>query len=230
MPCLSPSAGKLANCIANLPLFKVWNLCNCSSWNIKRHPAFLLIPQHWWFHMCESIFAHYSVVCPFDGHKRIFLSLWIFFVETCIFPEKAMTTQTQTNSYAHIWLRVDIWFIYLYITAVEFQKRAKQKYDWKTQHKLYFWKDGGSRMSNVTFPFNSAPDHSTFPHNVKKSWTEKCSKDPTYATFLKCWGFKDVKCDIPMCQYQLFTSSFQAKFLKIRFTKVTCTCSVLMYM
>ena len=34
----------------------------------------------------------------------------------------------------------------------------------------------------------------------KKSWTEKCSKDPTYAIFLKSWGFKDVKYDILMCQ------------------------------
>ena len=31
-------------------------------------------------------------------------------------------------------------------------------------------------------------------------------------------------------QKKLFTSSFQAKFLKIRFTKVACTCSFLMYM
>ena len=71
-------------------------------------------------------------------------------------------------------------------------------------------------------------------------------KDPKYAIFFKSWGFKDVKYDIPMCQYhstrpqpiqlvptmqkKLFTSSFQAKFLKIRFTKVACTCSFLMYM
>ena len=73
-------------------------------------------------------------------------------------------------------------------------------------------------------------------NTCKKSWTEKCSKDPTYAIFLKSWGFKDVKYDIPMCQShstrpqpiqlvptmqkKLFMSSFQAKFLKIRFTKV----------
>ena len=50
--------------------------------------------------------------------------------------------------------------------------------------------------SYVSIPFNSAPAHSTRPHNAKK----------------------------------LFTSSFQAKFLKIRFTKFTgttsfwCTC------
>ena len=38
-------------------------------------------------------------------------------------------------------------------------------------------------------------------NTCKKSWTEKCLKDPTYAIFLKSWGFKDVKNDIPMCQY-----------------------------
>ena len=56
--------------------------------------------------------------------------------------------------------------------------------------------------------------------------------------------FNDVKYDIPMCQYhstrpqpiqlvptmqkKLFTSSFQAKFLKIRYTKVAGTSSFLM--
>ena len=49
-------------------------------------------------------------------------------------------------------------------------------------------------------------------------------------------GVQDVKYDIPMCQShstrphnakKLFTSSFQAIFLKIGFTKVTCTCSFL---
>ena len=53
----------------------------------------------------------------------------------------------------------------------------------------------------------------------------------------KAGTLKDVKYDIPMCQShstrphnarKLFTSSFQAKFLKIRFTKVTVTCSFLM--
>ena len=73
---------------------------------------------------------------------------------------------------------------------------------------------------------------------------EKCLKDPTYAIFLKSWGFRDVKCDIPMCQYhstrpqpiqlvptmqkKLFTLSFQPKFLKIRFTKVAASRSFLM--
>ena len=38
-------------------------------------------------------------------------------------------------------------------------------------------------------------------NTCKKSWTEKCSKDPTYAIFLESWGFRDVKYDIPMCQY-----------------------------
>ena len=62
----------------------------------------------------------------------------------------------------------------------------------------------------------------------------------------KAGTLKDVKYDIPMCQShstrprpiqlvptmqkKLLTSSFQAKFLKIRFTKVTCTSSFLMYM
>ena len=35
---------------------------------------------------------------------------------------------------------------------------------------------------------------------------------------------------IPTVQITLFTSSFQGKFLKIRVTKVTCTCSFFMYM
>ena len=40
---------------------------------------------------------------------------------------------------------------------------------------LYFWKAGGSGMSNiydiphVSIPFNSAPAHSTRPHNAKKA-------------------------------------------------------------
>ena len=37
-------------------------------------------------------------------------------------------------------------------------------------------------------------------NTCKKSWTEKRSNNPTYAIFLKSWGFKDVKYDIPMCQ------------------------------
>ena len=64
--------------------------------------------------------------------------------------------------------------------------------------------------------------------------------------FFKTWWSKDVKYDILKCQYHstrpqliqliptvqitLFTSSFQGKFLKIRVTKVTCTCSFFMYM
>ena len=66
-------------------------------------------------------------------------------------------------------------------------------------------------------------------------------KDPRNAIFLKSWVFKDVKYDIPMCQYhstrpqpiqlvptmqkKLFTLSFQPKFLKIWFTKVAATSS-----
>ena len=72
---------------------------------------------------------------------------------------------------------------------------------------------------------------------TKTKTKAKFLKDPTYAIFLKSWGFKDVEFDIPMCQShstrpqpiqlvltmqkKLFMSSFQAKFLKIRFTKVT---------
>ena len=37
--------------------------------------------------------------------------------------------------------------------------------------------------------------------HVKLIWTEMNPLDPTYAIFLKSWGFKDVKYDIPMCQY-----------------------------
>ena len=59
---------------------------------------------------------------------------------------------------------------------------------------------------------------------------------PNVCYIFKSWGFKDVKYEIPMCQShstcpqpiplvptmqkKLFTSSFQPKFLKIRFTKV----------
>ena len=41
---------------------------------------------------------------------------------------------------------------------------------------------------------------SSYKIHIKKIWTEKCLKDPTYAIFLKSWGFKDVKYDILMCQ------------------------------
>ena len=51
-------------------------------------------------------------------------------------------------------------------------------------------------IPNVSIPFNSAPVHSTHPHNVKK----------------------------------LFTLSFQTKFRKIGFVKVTCTCSFFIYL
>ena len=77
--------------------------------------------------------------------------------------------------------------------------------------------------------------------NTVNSWTEKCLKDLTYAIILESWVFKDVKYDIPMCQShstrpqsiplvptmqkKLFTLSFQPKFLKIMFTKVTATSS-----
>ena len=74
---------------------------------------------------------------------------------------------------------------------------------------------------------------------VSAGWTEKWPKDPIYAIIVKSWVFKDVKYDIPMCQYhstwpqpiqvvptkqkKLFTLSFQPKFLRISFTKVTVT-------
>ena len=68
-------------------------------------------------------------------------------------------------------------------------------------------------------------------NTLKKRWTEKCLKGPTYAIFFKSWGFKDDKYDIPCIiinpiqlgptmQKELFTSSFQEKCLKIMFTKV----------
>ena len=59
---------------------------------------------------------------------------------------------------------------------------------------------------------------------------------PNICYILKSWGFKDVKYDIPMpielvptMQKKLFTSSFQAKFLKIRFTKSACTLCMLIF-
>ena len=60
-------------------------------------------------------------------------------------------------------------------------------------------------------------------NTLKKRWTEKCLKGPTYAIFFKSWGFKDDKYDIPCInpiqlgptmQKELFTSSFQEKCLK----------------
>ena len=84
-----------------------------------------------------------------------------------------------------------------------------------------------------------ALDSARFEFTLKMRLNRIWPKDPTYAIFLKSWVFKDVKYDIPMCQYhstrpqpiqlvptmqkKLFTSSFQAKFLKIWFTKVTGT-------
>ena len=44
-------------------------------------------------------------------------------------------------------------------------KKVEQKNVWKTQHMLYFWKAGGSSVSNI---FNSSLAHSTRPHNAKK--------------------------------------------------------------
>ena len=67
---------------------------------------------------------------------------------------------------------------------------------------------------------------------VSAGWTEKWPKDPIYAIIVKSWVFKDVKYDIPMCQYhstwpqpiqvvptkqkKLFTLSFQKKNPKSR--------------
>ena len=58
----------------------------------------------------------------------------------------------------------------LVMLLVELQNTCKKGWtEKKIQYMLYFWKDEGSRMSNMTFPFNSAADHSTFAHNAKKS-------------------------------------------------------------
>ena len=93
----------------------------------------------------------------------------------------------------------------------------------------------------VQFPLQLALDSARFEFTLKMRLNRIWPKDPTYAIFLKSWVFKDVKYDIPMCQYhstrpqpiqlvptmqkKLFTSSFQPKFLKIWFTKVAATSS-----
>ena len=95
----------------------------------------------------------------------------------------------------------------------------------------------------LTVSLQLALDSARFEFTLKMRLNRIWPKDPTYAIFLKSWVFKDVKYDIPMCQYhstrpqpiqlvptmqkKLFTSSFQAKFLKIWFTKFTDTSSFL---
>ena len=95
--------------------------------------------------------------------------------------------------------------------------------------------ESGSHICYLLSTLDSARFEFTLKMRLNRIWP----KDPTYAIFLKSWVFKDVKYDIPMCQYhstrpqpiqlvptmqkKLFTSSFQAKFLKIGFTKVTAT-------
>ena len=77
----------------------------------------------------------------------------------------------------------------LAIDLVELQNTCKkQKNAWKTQHMLYLWKDGGSRMSNIIFPRVNPIQLSPSPFNSS-----------------------------PQCR-KLFMSSFQANFLKMRFT------------
>ena len=82
----------------------------------------------------------------------------------------------------------------LALVLVELQKTCKKKLNRKMLEKL---RVQGCQIwhSHVSIPFNSAPAHSTRPHNAKK---------------------------------KLFTLSFQSKFLKIRFTKVTASRSFLM--
>ena len=91
------------------------------------------------------------------------------------------------------------------------------------------------RVQGYQISLQLALDSARFEFTLKMRLNRIWPKDPTYAIFLKSWVFKDVKYDIPMCQYhstrpqpiqlvptmqkKLFTSSFQVKFLKIRFTK-----------
>ena len=84
----------------------------------------------------------------------------------------------------------------LALVLVELQntcKKIEQENAWETQHMLYFWKAECSRMSNMTFPCVNTIQLGRSPFNSS-----------------------------PQCK-KLFTLSFQAKFLKIWFTKVTAT-------
>ena len=53
----------------------------------------------------------------------------------------------------------------------------------------------------VQFPLQLALDSARFEFTLKMRLNRIWPKDPTYAIFLKSWVFKDVKYDIPMCQY-----------------------------
>ena len=91
----------------------------------------------------------------------------------------------------------------------------------------------------VVLTLQLALDSARFEFTLKMRLNRIWPKDPTYAIFLKSWVFKDVKYDIPVCQYhstrpqpiqlvptmqkKLFTLSFQPKFLKIWFTKVAAS-------
>ena len=93
------------------------------------------------------------------------------------------------------WILILVLSLLLAIVLVELQNTCKKKLNKKTleQPNICYIFDKlrvqGCQIghSHVSIPFNSAPAHSTRPHNAKK----------------------------------LFKSSFQAKFQKIRFTKVT---------
>ena len=52
----------------------------------------------------------------------------------------------------------------------------------------------------MTFPCIKCKIHKYTITQIRKYTNTKCLKDPTCAIFLKSMGFKDIKCDIPVCQ------------------------------
>ena len=87
-------------------------------------------------------------------------------------------------------------------------KEVEQKNAWKTQHMLYIF----LVVQHIAIYLCGGSRMS----NMTYANTIKLGPSPFNSS--------------PQGKKKLFTSSFQAKFLKIRFTKFTCTWSFLMYM
>ena len=62
---------------------------------------------------------------------------------------------------------------------------------------LLFWQLSQHTCVSLQLALDSARFEFTLKMRLNRIWP----KDPTYAIFLKSWVFKDVKYDIPMCQY-----------------------------
>ena len=96
-------------------------------------------------------------------------------------------------------------------TNTQIHKYSVWQNDRNTQHMLYFWTAGGSRMSKMIFWTVRYTNTQIQIHkytNTQIQHMTKWPKYPTYAIFLNSWWFKDVKNDNPEYSDPWYTVDF----------------------